>query len=317
MNMLKKIFKPLYERYQYVMNKANREEVDALYKLLYNKVHDLDRALPLAATQTIDAFNFQWDKLKDGEAMLSDKWFRDNVTNIITDSETMIRPEWFKGKSVLDCGCGGGRWSYGLAKLGANITAVDINDSAIAATREAIRDIDVQKEFVQVPLEQLSTKLLTDKKFDLVWSWGVLHHCPSFTEAFNEIIKYVKDGGVIYLYLYGREFVSYEEDINLFKLRVRYNTLSTWAEKEQFLVDRANGDRTKIHQNHDIYSPLLNRRLDFDYVKELLEKNGFTDVQRTVNHANLHIRARKIPVNHSDDAYITNTVAEPWFMKYN
>lgn len=315
--ILKKLLSPVYQRYQMLTRKADKAEVDALYKLLYNHVHDLDKSLPMASTQTVGAFSFQWDKLKEGEAMLSDKWFKSNVTKIITEEEVLLKMEWFKGKKIMDCGCGGGRWSYGLAKMGANITAVDINESALKATEEALAEFDVQKKFIETPLEQLSEKLDPAEKYDMVWSWGVLHHCGSFTKAFSEVQQYVKEGGFIYLYLYGRESVSYEEDINLFKNRVVYNTLGTWAEKEQFLINKANGDRTKLHQNHDIYSPLLNRRLEFGYLKTLLEQHGFTDVVRTVNHTELHIRARKAPVNKADDAYILpKHDRQAWYLKY-
>jgi 2-polyprenyl-3-methyl-5-hydroxy-6-metoxy-1,4-benzoquinol methylase len=295
----------------------NKQEIDALYKLLYNQVHDLNRAIPLATSQTKDAFGFQWKDLQEGEAMLSDKWFKENLENIITEREIQIDKEWFKGKDVIDCGCGGGRWSYGLARLGANITAVDINDSAINATREVLSDINVQKQFVLSPLEELDKNLPADKKYDLVWSWGVLHHCGSFTRAFQNVMDRVKDGGFIYLYLYGRETLPYEADINLFKNRVAYNTLTTWEEKETFLIEKANGDRSKLHQNHDLFAPLLNRRLEFDYIKKQLEANGFTDVTRTVKTTELNIRAVKKELAAKDKPFVhyadNNT---PWSLKY-
>lgn len=316
--ILRLLFKPLYDRYLFLANKANKEDVDALYKLLYNQVHDYEKALPLATAQTTDTFGFQWSELQEGEAMLSDKWFKDNVTTIISEQETLIKKDWFKGKDIIDCGSGGGRWSYGLAQLGANITAVDINTSAIEATQTVLEGIDVEKKFVLSPLETLTEKLPLDKKYDMVWSWGVLHHCGSFNQAFREVMKYVKEGGFIYLYLYGRESLPYEVDINLFKNRVKYNTLTTWKEKEEFLIRMSNGDRTKLHQAHDIYAPLLNRRLEFDYVKQMLEENGFVDVVRTVNSPELHIRATKTKSRPEDKEMLLPTVGvSPWYSKYN
>ena len=177
--LIKKLLSPVLSSYDIRINR-NKEEIDALYKLLYNQVHDLDQALPLASTQTVGSFGFQWAELKEGEAMLSDKWYKENITNIITEREILISKEWFKGKDVIDCGSGGGRWSYGLAQLGANITAVDINESAINATKEVLRDFSVQKNYILTPLEDLSSHLPDGKIYDLAWSWGVLHHCGSF-----------------------------------------------------------------------------------------------------------------------------------------
>ena len=314
--LIKKLLSPILRSYD-VRIERNRQDIDALYKLLYNQVHDLDLALPLASAQTIDAFGFQWSELQEGEAMLSDKWFKENVTNIISEREILLKEEWFKGKDVIDCGSGGGRWSYGLAKMGANVTAVDINTSAIEATKEVLKDINVQKNFILTPLEQLGANLPAGKKYDLAWSWGVLHHCSGFNEAFRQVMDCVKEGGFIYLYLYGRESVSYNDDINLFKNRVIYNTLGSWEEKERFLIEKANGDKTKLHQNHDIYSPLLNRRLEFDYVKKVLEENGFTDVTRTVVHTELNIRAVKGKMNPADKAMLLHPENNTsWALKY-
>ena len=313
--LIRKLLSPIFRSYD-VRIERNKQEIDALYKLLYNQIHDFDNALPLANAQTIGAFSFQWTKLREGEAMLSDKRFKDNVESIIADKEILIDKAWFKGKDVIDCGCGGGRWSYGLAKLGANITATDINQSAINATREELKGINVRQEYILTPLEELSTHL-NGRKFDLAWSWGVLPFCGSFTKAFKEVMDSVKDGGFIYVNLYSRESLSYDEDIALFKNRVRYNTLPSWEEKEKFLIEKAGGDKTRVHQNHDMYSPLLNRRFEYSFIKKTLEDNGFTDVMRTINSTELYVRAVKKAIAPGDEAMIGHTPQkEHWFLSF-
>jgi len=124
----------------------------------------------------------------------------------------------------------------------------------------------------------------------------------------------VKDGGFIHIYLYGRESLPYEEDINLFKNRVYYNTLPTYGQKEKFLIDKANGDSTKLHQNHDIFSPLLNRRLDYDNVKKMLEENGFAYVTRTIQNGEITVRAVKGAIRPEDDKMILHPESNPaWY----
>ena len=110
--------------------------------------------------------------------MLSDPVFKSQVDQIIVNQELLLDASWFPGKNVLDAGCGGGRWTYGLAKLGAQVTAVDTNPSALAATQSALAG--ASGEFVLSSLEDIASKL-PPESFDLVWSWGVLHHCRSFT----------------------------------------------------------------------------------------------------------------------------------------
>ena len=258
-------------------------EVDALYRFLHKYIHDNDRAPDLAAVQTADSFGFQWDKLQDGQYMTTDPWFRENVSRILCEQELMLPSEWFPGKRVLDCGCGGGRWSYGLAKLGANVTAVDINSSCISAAKAAMEGFTVDKQFVQSPLETLSEKLDCRHDYDLVFSWGVLHHCQSFTGALKEISGYVKEGGLLYLFLYGYEPDGYghENELEIFKQRIHYNGLRDWQAQEAFLRTKALNDPMKMNKKHDKLAPLINRRLKFEEVEKMLRGLGYTDVEQT------------------------------------
>jgi len=266
------------------------KDLNSLYRLLYHAVHDLDRSLPLATASTQQSFQHQWDKLKQGRFLLSDPWFRDNVTNILTEEEILLRPEWFKGKQVLDGGCGNGRWSYGFARLGANITAVDVSAVAVEETRRAIAEFPVEKRFFVHPLERLH-EVVGDEKFDLVFSWGVIHHAESFNESLRQLLRCVKPDGVFYAYLYSRESLGWARDLELFKDRLYYNTLPTESEKLEFLMDKALGDPDRIHGLHDMYAPLINRRLEYSYVEKFLREAGFDDVVRTIDHTEIFIRA--------------------------
>ena len=147
---------------------ATRQEVDTLYAILHQLAHDPDSAADLASGQTRAAFRRQWSEHPQGAYLLSDPWFRDNVTRILTEEELQIRPEWFAGKRVLDAGCGNGRWSFGFGSLGAEVTAVDVNSSAVDATRKALEHFDTPMTMVVAPLEDLSSNLPAGK-FDLVF----------------------------------------------------------------------------------------------------------------------------------------------------
>lgn len=137
-------------------------------------------------------------KYPEGTALLGDPWFEENAARILSEEELQIHPNWFSGKEVLDAGCGSGRWSYGLAQLGAHITAVDINKSALNKTQSVLEKFEIPKKFIQTPLEQL-TNALQSKQF---------HHCESFNQSLDQLTRCVKEGGMIYLYLYGRESLS-------------------------------------------------------------------------------------------------------------
>lgn len=300
-----------WQRYRPGRSKA---ECNALYRLLYQLMHDKEQALALSALQTQEAFSTQWKDLPQGNALLSDPWFKSHVDKILCEEELLLKPEWFAGKHVLDAGCGNGRWSYGFAKLGASVTAVDINTSALEATKKALQEFETPKNFVHSALETLDKLPLN--AYDLVFSWGVIHHCQSFNKALDQLLKRVKEGGIIYLYLYGRESFSFDADLELFKERVIYNTLPTWNEKLQFLMEKSGGDRNRLHINHDIYAPLINRRLQFDEVRAVLSAQGFSHIERTIDHTELFIRAVKGPKNIDQQWVLPKKKPPFWFERY-
>ncbi|MDG2053773.1 MAG: class I SAM-dependent methyltransferase [Phycisphaerales bacterium] len=272
------------------------KEVNTLYELLYQATHDLDQAIAITATQTKDSFAHQWEHLKEGQYLLSDPWFKNNVSRILSEEEIQIDPKWFAGKNVLDVGCGNGRWSYGFAELGANITAVDVNEVAIEETRQALTPFDVQKSFYVSSIEDLS-HVLPQKKYDLVFCWGVLHHCRQFNKGLDELVRMLTSNGLLYLYLYGRETVSYRDDLRLFKQRLYYNSLPTAELKYKFLLKHAKKDPSKVHNYHDIYAPLINRRFLFDDVESMLKLRGFEDITQTINHSEVFVRAIRSHAN--------------------
>ncbi len=269
-----------------------RREVDDLYAFLHRLTHDLERPVGFTAAQTRDAFGEQWRDHPTGQYLLSDPWFRDQVDRILWQEELQLAPSWFAGRRVLDAGCGNGRWSYGFARLGADLTAVDANPSAVEATRAALEPFATPKRFVVSPLERLDAAL-GGESFDLVFCWGVLHHCGDFLAALDQVSARVASPGVLYLYLYGRESLPLPADIELFKKRVHYNMLADPEAKRRFLLDEAFGDPSRVHYVHDVLAPLVNRRFTFEEVRDLLRGRGFADVRRTIESTELFVRAIK------------------------
>jgi hypothetical protein len=106
------------------------------------------------------------------------------------------------------------------------------------------------------------------------------------------VSRAVKDVGLLYLYLYGRETRPLEDDLELFKERVRFQVMSR-EERYRFLLKKARGDVQRLHNLHDLYAPLINRRFEFAGIRTLLEDEGFRDVTRTILHTELFIRAIK------------------------
>ena len=110
--------------------------------------------------------------------------------------------DW-RGKRVLEIGCGSGIDAVEFARNGAYVAAIDITDGAVKATAELakeagvrIPDIDKIKEGGGIPYQ--------DGLFDCVYSYGVLHHIPDVDKMMSEIYRVLKPGGKLMAMLYNR-----------------------------------------------------------------------------------------------------------------
>jgi 2-polyprenyl-3-methyl-5-hydroxy-6-metoxy-1,4-benzoquinol methylase len=105
--------------------------------------------------------------------------------------------EFFRGKKVLDAGCGSGRFAYYAAKYGAEVWAVDLGQ----AVEVARRNTEASGK-VQVIQADLHRPPFAPESFDFIYSIGVLHHLPDPEAAFQNLLRYLKPEGEIQVYLY-------------------------------------------------------------------------------------------------------------------
>lgn len=112
----------------------------------------------------------------------------------------------FKGKRVLEVGCGMGCMAANWAAQGAQLTAIDLNPVAVAQTTQRFKAFGLQGDIREVDAESLP---FPDQHFDFVYSWGVIHHTPGIKKAIEEIFRVLHPGGKIGLMLYNRESILY------------------------------------------------------------------------------------------------------------
>ena len=110
------------------------------------------------------------------------------------------------GKLVLEIGCGNGADGAMFAMQGANYTGIDLTAAAVNATREHFECEGLKGEFHQANAERLD---FPHEHFDLVYSFGVLHHTPDPAAAVREVHRVLKPGGVAKVMLYHRDSFNY------------------------------------------------------------------------------------------------------------
>jgi SAM-dependent methyltransferase len=113
--------------------------------------------------------------------------------------------ENWRGKKVLEIGCGIGTDTINFARYGAQITAVDLSVESlkIAQKRAEVYGFQDQIRFYQGDSEYLE-KFVPIEKYDLVYSFGVIHHTPHPERVIEQIGHYTYSGSTVKIMIYYR-----------------------------------------------------------------------------------------------------------------
>lgn len=114
--------------------------LDELYTLKSQTRHLVSHSELIERIRAYQAqtFDYQWKNLPFHQEFPSNPEWR-NTTKTDLCQRLEVSPDWFKGKRVLDCGCGPGRHSWTMAEMGADVIAFDVSDNALNAARELCR----------------------------------------------------------------------------------------------------------------------------------------------------------------------------------
>ena len=113
--------------------------------------------------------------------------------------------ETWKGKKVLEIGCGIGTDTINFARAGAQVTAVDLSDESLKLARRRAEVFNLQDKilFYQADAEQL-TNIVPIQTYDLVYSFGVIHHTPHPERAIEQIRNYIDASSTLKIMVYHR-----------------------------------------------------------------------------------------------------------------
>jgi SAM-dependent methyltransferase len=128
----------------------------------------------------------------------------DRVAEAERSLRDMLGTDRLDGVSFLDAGSGSGLFSLAAHRLGASVTSIDFDPSSVGCTLELRRrfgtpQADWRVEHLSVLEEERMAAL---GSFDIVYSWGVLHHTGRMWEAMDVVARRVAPGGRLFISIY-------------------------------------------------------------------------------------------------------------------
>ena len=110
-------------------------------------------------------------------------------------------------KKVLEIGVGLGADHQKFAEAGAFLTGIDLTDKAISHTKRRFSIFRLNSELRVADAENLP---FANDFFDIVYSWGVIHHSPDTPKVVNQIFRVLKQNGEARIMIYHtRSIVGY------------------------------------------------------------------------------------------------------------
>jgi ubiquinone/menaquinone biosynthesis C-methylase UbiE len=173
-------------------------------------------------------------------------------------------PNW-NGKKVLEIGCGIGTDTVNFARNGAILTSVDISENSLKLAKDRIKTYGLDANLQWANAENLSSHI-PPETYDLVYSFGVLHHTPNPSAAFLECKKFMDKNSELRLMVY------HKGAFKVFQILEQYNF--DYANAEHLIAK---------HSEAQTGCPVT-----FSYtpseITDLLDGLGFSVIEVSIDH---------------------------------
>jgi SAM-dependent methyltransferase len=165
----------------------------------------------MSQSASLDSVRDYWNRrpcnLRHGTAKVGTREYFDQVEA----RKYLVEPhipgftefEKWQGKKVLEIGCGLGTAAVSFARAGADYTAIELSDESLKLARQRFEIYGLKGRFYSGNAEELSSHVPVER-YDLVYSFGVIHHAPHPEKIVTEVKKYLGHTSEFRLMLYAK-----------------------------------------------------------------------------------------------------------------
>ncbi|MDG1751789.1 MAG: bifunctional 2-polyprenyl-6-hydroxyphenol methylase/3-demethylubiquinol 3-O-methyltransferase UbiG [Thalassotalea sp.] len=172
-------------------------------------------------------------------------------------------------KNIIDVGCGGGILAESLAKLGANVTGIDMGEEPLNVAKLHALESNVKVDYQKITAEEKAEQ--HPEHYDVVTCMEMLEHVPDPASIIQACSKMVKPGGFVFFSTLNKTIKSYLLAIvaaeKVLKLVpdgthdhehfIRPSQLISWAEANDLkCIDAAGIHYNPITENHKLIESL-------------------------------------------------------------
>ena len=176
-------------------------------------------------------------------------------------------PQW-EGKKVLEIGCGLGTVGINFPFNGADYTGVELSEESLEIARQRFSLYNQPGQFYLGNAEELSS-FVPVQTYDLIYSFGVIHHSPHPEKIVSEIKKYMNENSVLKIMLYAKDsWKNYMIEAGLDQPEAQYGCPIANTYTKQDVVELLDGyEVLSIEQDH-IFPYQIEPYKKGEYVKQ-------------------------------------------------
>ena len=175
----------------------------------------------------------------------------------------------WRDKKVLEIGCGIGTDASNFSKNGAFYTGIELSEKSLEITKKRFEVFNLKGEFYNIDAQNIDDLYQVGNNFDLIYSFGVIHHSPNPQKIIDNCFLLLKPGGVLKIMVYAENSwkkMMIDGKFDQYEAQSNCPVAFTYTKEQIYDMFKQYND-IKIEQEH-IFPYKIEEYKNYEYKKE-------------------------------------------------